>query len=177
MYIQILLSLNSLGLTALVMYGGGIPTSANSFAVFMAIFTVFILSWREKRLLWIHHRVAFGRSPPSKRDIVGAECNPSRDTALFVYQLSQNSAAFFIRNTSSEEVSSSSQIYNLVFFGGEMPKQSSVEEKQLCDIHPVGVEARRRCYWSDTMAVLEVGILSPMESLLARFPRHLLCRF
>lgn len=44
MYIQILLSLNSLGLTALVMHGGGIPTSANSFAVFAAIFTVFILS-------------------------------------------------------------------------------------------------------------------------------------
>lgn len=65
------------------------------------------------------------------------------------HQLSHNFAAFFIQNTSSEEVSSSSlasQIYSLVFFGGEMPKQSSVEEKQLCDIHPVGVEAGRRCY-------------------------------
>lgn len=72
MYIQILLSLNSLGLTALVTYGGGIPRSASSFAVFMEIFTVFILSWLEKRLLLIHHRVAFGRSPPSTRDIVGA---------------------------------------------------------------------------------------------------------
>lgn len=108
MYIQILLSLNSLGLTALVMHGGGIPRAANSFAVFMAIFTVFILSWLEQRLLLVHLRVAFGRSPPSKRDIVGAECNLSHDTALFVYQLSHNSAACFIRNTSFEEVSSSS---------------------------------------------------------------------
>lgn len=176
MYIQILLSLNSLGLTALVMYGGGIPRSANSFAVFMAIFTVFILSWLGKRLLLIHHRVAFGRSPPSKRDIVGAECNLSHDTALFVYQLSHNSAATLRRRKWAPQVLAS-QIYSLVFFGGEMPKQSSVEEKQLCDIHPVGVEAGRRCYWSDTMEVLEVGILSPMESLLARFPRHQLCRF
>lgn len=68
-----------------------------------------------------------------------------------------------------------SQIYSLVFFGGEMPKQSSVEEKQLRDIHPVGVEAGRRRYWSDTMEVLEVGILSPTEIAPRSFFRDTNC--
>lgn len=110
--------------------------------------------------------MAFGRSPSSKRDTVRTECNLSRVTALFVcFLISCPTVPLHFACQTLPRRKWAPQVWLVEFTAlfslpAKRPNNHLLKRNSCVTFIQVGVRAGRRCYWSDTMEVVQVSAFS-----------------